>query len=263
MIDKLGLRIMAAALVAAGLLFSAAAIARPSPDERSEEGKRAEARDRRVIRDVMVLSGEEGQEPFHLLHLRGRGFLGVELTPIGPELRAHFGAPEDAGVLVARVVPDSPAAEAGIRVGDVIASVDGEHVSGAFEVARKVRGREAGETVTLEVYRDGRPQTLTVTVREREREALDVGEMFEWREGEGGHAPLLRWKSKDCPPGCAAFAHPEAFEKMGESLGAIDWSELPRRMGRTDAELEKRLGELEKRLADLRQELERLAAERR
>jgi hypothetical protein len=104
---------------------------------------------------------------------------------------------------------------------------------------------------------------MTVTIRERERRAVDVGEMFEWRAGEQGHAPLLRWKGGDCPPGCGALMDPEAFERIGESLKGIDWSELPRRMGRSNAELERRLAELEERLAEMRQELEKLTQEKR
>jgi hypothetical protein len=250
---------LATALVAAGFLLPASAA--PRPDEKAE--KTSEEHERRVARDVVVLTGEHGPGHLSVFNLVGRGYLGVELTPLTGELRAHFGAPEDAGVLVARVVPDSPAAEAGLRVGDVIASVDGESVEGAIEIARLVRRHEAGESVTLEIYRDGRPQSLTATVRERDREAFDVGEMFEWRAGEGEHQPMLKMRRHDCPPGCAGLLRPEAFERIGESLKAIDWSELPERIDLSNAKLEERIEELEERLAQMRQELEKLTQERR
>ena len=57
-----------------------------------------------------------------------RGFIGVTLLEITPELRAHFGAPKDAGVLVSDVRADTPASKAGVEVGDVITSVDGKRV---------------------------------------------------------------------------------------------------------------------------------------
>jgi S1-C subfamily serine protease len=52
-----------------------------------------------------------------------KGRLGVMVMSLTPELRKHFGAPDDRGVLVAHVEPDTPAAKAGVEVGDVIAPI--------------------------------------------------------------------------------------------------------------------------------------------
>src|SRR5258708_4887988 len=67
-----------------------------------------------------------------------RGYLGVELTELTPELRAHFGAPQDTGVMVARVVAGSPADKAGLKVGDIITSLDGKAVESSSD------GRDRG-----------------------------------------------------------------------------------------------------------------------
>lgn len=96
------------------------------------------------------------------------GFLGVMLTPMTPELRAHQGVPESAGVLVSKVLDDSPAARAGVRVGDVISAVDGEAVTSPRELAAAIRGRKDGDLVTLELWRDGVVQKLTTAVEEVE-----------------------------------------------------------------------------------------------
>lgn len=101
------------------------------------------------------------------LPLAGGGFLGVELVDLTPELRSHFGVPEDAGVMIGRVVDDSPAWRAGLRVGDVISGVAGVTVGTARDLAREVRGR-GGETAVLEVWRDGAVEQIDVTLEARE-----------------------------------------------------------------------------------------------
>jgi membrane-associated protease RseP (regulator of RpoE activity) len=98
----------------------------------------------------------------------GGGFLGVGLTPLTPELRIHFGVPEDAGVLVSKVVEESPALAAGVEVGDILTGVDGETVGSAMALTHAVRSRDAGETVTLQVWRDGQPLELSATLDEAE-----------------------------------------------------------------------------------------------
>ena len=103
-----------------------------------------------------------------LLHAgEARGFLGVQLTDMTTELRVHFGVPEDAGVLVAKVVEDSAAERAGIEVGDIIALVDGESVTSARSLSSAIAGHEEGEAVTLEIWRDGQVRRLDATLDER------------------------------------------------------------------------------------------------
>ena len=129
--------------------------------------------------------GEDGAEVRHRLHkvmkrlgdvgarLHGRhggAFLGVQLSELTPELRAHFGVPEDAGVMVGKVVDDSPALRAGLQVGDIVTAVGDQPVASASALAHAIRSREDGETVVLEVWRDGRVQKIDATLEERERE---------------------------------------------------------------------------------------------
>jgi membrane-associated protease RseP (regulator of RpoE activity) len=96
-----------------------------------------------------------------------RSRLGISLVDITPELRSHFGAPKDAGVLVGSVEKDSPAARAGIEVGDIVTTVDGEKCESSGEIGRAIRGKSAGETVSLEVIRKGSAKKLTAKVEER------------------------------------------------------------------------------------------------
>ena len=99
--------------------------------------------------------------------LGGGGYLGVGLTELTPELREHFGVTGDAGVMVAKVVEDSPAFKAGVRVGDIITSADGEAVTSGSTLAEVIRAREAGDEVRLDVWREGAAQTITAAVETR------------------------------------------------------------------------------------------------
>ena len=90
--------------------------------------------------------------------------LGVILLDISPELRAHFGAPEDRGVLVDRVRPDSAAAKAGVHVGDVIVQIGADHASSVRAARRVLRDHHEGDRVDVVVLRDGKPLTLSATL---------------------------------------------------------------------------------------------------
>jgi hypothetical protein len=123
---------------------------------------------RRRMHRVMKRLGDSGAR----LHGRhgGGAFLGVQLSELTPELRTHFGVPDDAGVMVGKVVDDSPALRAGLEVGDIVTAVGGEPVASASALSRAIRGHEDGDTVVLEVWRDGRVQKIDATLEERERE---------------------------------------------------------------------------------------------
>lgn len=154
--------------------------------------------ERRNIHRRLVFLGEDGElvereieggemwfSPEHRAHIAAfgaGGFLGVGLVELTPALRAHFGLPDrDHGILVSEVEAGSPAEIAGVEVGDVISAVDGEPVGRSRSLARRIRDREPGETVSLEVWRDGQVMTLTAALSEREslplpRLALACGE---------------------------------------------------------------------------------------
>ncbi|MEO6773924.1 MAG: PDZ domain-containing protein [Kofleriaceae bacterium] len=70
---------------------------------------------------------------------KSRARLGVMVTSLTPELRKHLGATEDRGVLVAHVEPGTPAAAAGISVGDVIVNVRGRAIGDAVDVRSFLR----------------------------------------------------------------------------------------------------------------------------
>ncbi len=101
-----------------------------------------------------------------------RGFLGVEIQTLTPELAKSLGAGETAGVLIAQVSPDSPAAKADLRNGDIITRVAGHAVKAGEEVQELVASLSPGDKVSIEILRDGKAQTIEVVLGERTAAAL-------------------------------------------------------------------------------------------
>ncbi|GAB4170559.1 MAG: Do family serine endopeptidase [Rhodocyclaceae bacterium] len=85
-----------------------------------------------------------------------RGFLGVEAQIITPELAESFNLKSTEGALIARVVPGSPAARAGVRAGDVLVEVGGKPVRDPSGMLDLIAAIKPGETVRLKLRRDGR-----------------------------------------------------------------------------------------------------------
>lgn len=96
-----------------------------------------------------------------------RGYMGVDIRNIDDETREAFNLPGRDGAFVARVRPDGPAEQAGLQKGDVIVSVNGKPVEETRHVIDTVSAMAPGTRVEIEIVRDGKPRSLTVTLAER------------------------------------------------------------------------------------------------
>jgi len=95
-----------------------------------------------------------------------RGWLGVTVQPVTPELAKSFGLDAERGALVAEVLKSSPAEKSGIKGGDIILEFDGRSIKEMGELPRLVASTPVGKKVTVLVQRDGRQESLPVTVEQ-------------------------------------------------------------------------------------------------
>lgn len=94
-----------------------------------------------------------------------RGFLGVGVATITPQIAQRFRLPVDQGVLVIEVVSGSPAAE-DLSRGDILLALDDEPLTEAADLYRLLRVSRPGQTITLTVLSDGEEQEVQVTLGE-------------------------------------------------------------------------------------------------
>ena len=101
-----------------------------------------------------------------------RGWLGVEIQEVTPDLAQSFGLPKPEGALVASADKDGPAAKAGIERGDVIVKFNGLPVQDEHQLPELVAQTPIGDTVPVEVIRDGKHLTIQTKVAELKEQQL-------------------------------------------------------------------------------------------
>jgi serine protease Do len=95
-----------------------------------------------------------------------RGRIGVSIGNVTRDLAESLGLPKPEGAAVSTVESDSPAAKAGIEVGDVITRLDGKPVEGSADLSRSIRSMKPGSKTTLTVWRAGKTRDIPVTIAE-------------------------------------------------------------------------------------------------
>ncbi len=224
---------------------------------------------KRVVVRVTADPGESGYSYVYVDHEDGepvlldsvlaeRGYLGIELLELTPELREHFGAAEDAGVMISRVVETSPAATAGLRAGDILTAIDGVEVGSSSEVARAVSEGREGQPVRLTVQRDGEMRVVEATLATRPRQQIDLGGLI---MAPGGRGRVRRFDlEREAIP--MVELDPDsmgrALSLMREHFESPEWREQLRLFGGDREALEERIRELENRLRELESQIEEL-----
>lgn len=99
-----------------------------------------------------------------------RGWLGVLIQKVTTDIAENFGLKDTKGALVADVVKDGPAQEAGIKVGDVIVEFDGHPIKESNELPMLVARTPVGKAVSVKVIRDKRTETLSIKIAEMKEE---------------------------------------------------------------------------------------------
>lgn len=107
--------------------------------------------------DTMVFLGDEGTS-----------WLGVESQEVTSDKAKELKLPAERGVLLGRIVPDSPAAKAGLKDNDVITEINGQRVEGEAQFRRMIHEIPAGRSAQFTVWRDGKAQSINVTLGKSE-----------------------------------------------------------------------------------------------
>lgn len=97
-----------------------------------------------------------------------RGILGAQLQDLDADLAEAFDLDERNGAVLVNILPDSPAEKAGLKAGDVVVALNGGQVSSAADLRNKIGLMRIGESVRLDVLRDGRRRTFVAEVASRE-----------------------------------------------------------------------------------------------
>ncbi len=115
-----------------------------------------------------VLSMEPKKERYMIYSDRNFPYIGVELENLSIQLGDYFGVKDGEGALISSVEEDSPAEKAGLAAGDVIVDINGEKVLDPSDASGLIRDMEPGDTASVKVVRNKKPQTFKVEVEESE-----------------------------------------------------------------------------------------------
>ena len=140
-----------------------------------------------------ALADDDDGQVSVLLDADGSSWLGVELHEVTGDTAKELKLPAERGVVLSSIVPDSPAAKAGLKENDVVTEINGQRIEGAAQFRRMIREIPAGRALQIIVWRDGRAQTVSVTLGKAEERRRSL-KMFTPAPG---------------APGSFAFAMPE------------------------------------------------------
>ncbi len=117
-----------------------------------------------MARQVMESIIENGQV--------SRGYLGALIQDLNPELAESFGFDSTDGVLIGDVVADGPAAQAGLKPGDIVTKFDGHQATSANQLRNAIAATDPNSQMQIEVYRDGRSESFSVAIGRLEADRL-------------------------------------------------------------------------------------------
>jgi len=104
----------------------------------------------------------------------GGGWLGVGVSEVSADKMKSLKLPEERGALLGKIVPDSPAAKAGLKENDVVLEINGQRIEGTEQFRRMIHEIPAGRTTNVTVWRDGRSQNIKVTMGKPESSNMKV-----------------------------------------------------------------------------------------
>lgn len=127
-------------------------------DLENQDGKQLEVLPKIETGDIDVVIGDDGSS-----------WLGVETHEVTADKAKELKLSAERGVVLGKIVPDSPAAKAGLKENDVVTEINGQRVEGAAQFRRMIHEIPAGRTIQMTVWRDGHAQTISATLGKSEQ----------------------------------------------------------------------------------------------
>lgn len=119
-------------------------------------------------------SGNSSDDDLQFFSFSSGGWLGVGVSEVSSAKVKELKLPEERGAVLGKIVPDSPAAKAGLQENDVVLEVNGQRVEGAEQFRRMIHEIPSGRTANLTVWRGGRSQNIKVTLSKPDSSKLKV-----------------------------------------------------------------------------------------
>jgi membrane-associated protease RseP (regulator of RpoE activity) len=241
------------ALGLAGCLAGAPVAAQQAPVKRVQERIELKTDDSECgpgeAKFIQVIKDEDGKTRIIEKRLAAgpHGFLGVHLVGLTSQLREHFTGDAKRGVLVGQVEADSPALRAGIRVGDVITTLDGQPVASALDLGQRIGAKKQGTQVELGLVRAGAALEVTASLVERTRSLQDLTKGLKW-VGQAGELEIDEQELGE-------DIDREVIEKLGDPAIRKEIRIIKDRH-QTEQRLEEKLRQVEERLRQLEQKLQ-------
>jgi serine protease Do len=156
----------------------------------------------------------------------GGGWLGVGVAEVSSERMKALKLPEERGAMLGKIVPESPAAKAGLKENDVVLEINGQRIEGTEQFRRMIHEIPAGRTANLTVWRDGRSQNIKVTLGKQ-----DAGNMKVFAGGPKSFA--FKMPTMPAMPDLSGLEHLRTFSMIspGHPLLGIDAENLEGEFG--------------------------------
>jgi len=188
-------------------------------DLEDQDGKQIEVLPKIETGDINVVIGDDGSS-----------WLGVETHEVTADKAKELKLSAERGVVLGKIVPDSPAAKAGLKENDVVTEINGQRVEGAAQFRRMIHEIPAGRTIQLTVWRDGRTQTINATLGKSEQGRHAMKMMtptpgtFAFRMPEMPEIPSMEWNGTMLPGGQPRLGidAEEISGQLGAFFGAPD-----------------------------------------
>jgi len=156
----------------------------------------------------------------------GGGWLGVGVAEVSSEKTKALKLPEERGAVLGKIVPESPAAKAGLKENDVVLEINGQRIEGTEQFRRMIHEIPAGRTANLTVWREGRSQNIKVTLGKQ-----DAGNMKVFSGGPKSFA--FKMPTMPAMPDLSGLEHLRTFSMIspGRPLLGIDAENLEGEFG--------------------------------